>query len=226
MLLSGSLLAGWFFFYQRDLPDMETLGAFAPTNAVKIQTIDDCGQASQVRVLPPEEMALAKAAVLAPEGDIDPRDAVRRIYDDFSSNSSRRYGMYSMQLARQLFCRPGRRLNRAAAEWRMSIQIERRFAPDQVLTIYLNRAHFGDGIYGIEDAAEHYFGKSCRELSTSEAALLAGLIRRPSYLSPTKHPDRALARRNEVLDEMASRGSITVGDAEIAKASPLGIRNP
>lgn len=226
MLLGTSILAGWFFFYQRDLPDMETLGAFAPVSAVKIQTIDACEQGSQVRVLPANDMGQVRNAVLAAEGDVDPRGVVRRLYEDFSSDSARRYGMYSMQLARGLFCRPERRLNQALAEWRTSIQIERHFNPDQVLTIYLNRTYFGDGVYGIENASEYYFEKNCRDLSTSEAALLAGLIRRPSYLSPTKHPDRALVRRNEVLDEMANQGTITAGDAEIAKASPLGVRNP
>ena len=171
-------------------------------------------------------MGQVRNAVLAAEGDVDPRGVVRRMYEDFSSDSRKRYGMYSVQLARQLFCGPEKRLNRAVAEWRTSIQIERRFTSDQILTIYLNRAYFGDGLYGIENASEYYFGKSCRDLSPPEAALVAGLIRRPSYLSPTKHPDRALLRRNEVLNEMVTRGSLKAADAEIAKASPLGVVTP
>jgi membrane carboxypeptidase/penicillin-binding protein len=225
-LLISSVLAGWVFFYRRDLPDLEALGAFAPGNGVRIETMEHCGEITEVKGLPAVDMGQVPQAVVAAEGDLDPRSVPRRIYEEFGSDVAHRYGMYSIQLARGLFCRPERRLNRALAEWRTSIQIERHFNPDQVLTIYLNRASFGDGIYGIEDASEHYFRKRCRDLSTSEAALLAALIRRPSYLSPTKHPDRALARRNEVLDEMANRGSITAGEAEIAKTSPLGVRNP
>jgi len=225
ILVGTTVLAGWFYFYRRDLPDVDALGAFAPNGTAKAEIVDSCTGRAEVNALPAEDMELARKAVLAAEGDVDPRSVPRRIYEDFKSGSSP-YGTYSMQLARELFCRPSRRLNRAIAELRTSVQIERRFTSDQILTIYLNRAYFADGIYGIENAAGYYFGKGCRDLSPAEAALLAGLIRRPTYLSPTEHPDRALLRRNEVLDEMAKRGSLKAADAEIAKASPLGTRNP
>lgn len=90
------------------------------------------------------------------------------------------------------------------------------------MDIYLNVAYFDDDVYGAENAAHHYFGKNASQLSISEGALLVGLIRGPSYFSPFKHPDRALARRNDVLDAMAQRGDLTREAAEAAKAMPLG----
>jgi membrane peptidoglycan carboxypeptidase len=101
--------------------------------------------------------------------------------------------------------------------------LERRFTTNQLLDIYLNRAYFGPGVYGIESAAERYLAKPASQLSLAEAALLVGLIRSPSMFSPLAHPDRALARRNEVIDAMVKRGSIGWEQAGKAKSMSLGM---
>jgi len=150
---------------------------------------------------------------------------MQRLYYDFLGDhiENKHYESYSLQLSRQLFCDDHRRmLKRELAELRTSVQLERRFTTNQLLDIYLNRAYFGPGVYGIENAAEHYMAKPADRLSTSEAALLVGLVRSPTYFSPVTHPDRALVRRNEVIDMMSKRGNLTAEQAERAKRMPLG----
>ena len=88
--------------------------------------------------------------------------------------------------------------------------------------MYSNRIYLGPELIGVQQGSEFYFHKSPAELNIAEAALLVGLIRSPVY-SPFKHPDRALRRRNEVVDAMVENGSITSVEAQAAKASPLGV---
>ena len=82
------------------------------------------------------------------------------------------------------------------------------FTKDEILELYLNKAYFGDGLYGVEAASLGYFGKHAAELDVAEAALIAGLVKSPSTYAPTANPERALARRNLVLRADARRGSI------------------
>jgi membrane peptidoglycan carboxypeptidase len=82
-------------------------------------------------------------------------------------------------------------------------------------------AYFGEGLTGVQAASRHYFEKEPVNLSIPEAALLAGLLQAPSYYSPTKHSDRALQRRNDVIDMMIANASISSSEGENAKAAPL-----
>jgi penicillin-binding protein 1A len=82
-------------------------------------------------------------------------------------------------------------------------------------------AYFGEGLIGVEAASRHYFEKEPASLSIPEAALLAGLLQEPSYYSPTRHPDRALRRRNDVIDKMMANASISSSEGENAKTAPL-----
>ena len=99
--------------------------------------------------------------------------------------------------------------------------VEHKFSKAQILDLYLNRVYFGAGAYGVEAAAQRYFGKSARQVTLAEAALLAGMIQRPNYFSPYRHPDRAIERRNLVLDSMVETGAITKQQAEHAQAESL-----
>ncbi len=90
-------------------------------------------------------------------------------------------------------------------------------------TIFANRLTFGEDIVGVEPASQHFFQKEPNQLAVGEAALLAGLVRAPAYLSPVKHPDRALQRRNEVIDAMVETHAIGEADASTAKSGPLPI---
>src|SRR5262249_48111401 len=106
-------------------------------------------------------------------------------------------------------------------ELRTAVQLERRFAQAQLLTMFANRAWFGESLTGIQAASRDYFGKNPDQLDIGEAAVLAGVLRAPSILSPSKNLDRALRRRNEVIDAMATAHMVTPQEAEIAKLAPL-----
>jgi membrane carboxypeptidase/penicillin-binding protein len=211
------------FFYTSDLPDIQAMNSFAPEAPMNIADAYICDKKVEVVAIPTSQMASVRNALFAAEGDVDLRNIIRRLYDDFFGDLAERkhYGTYSLQLSRQLFCKDHRSMRkRELAELRTSVQLERHFTTNQLLDIYLNRAYFGSGVYGIENAADHYLAKPANQLSTPEAALLVGLIRNP--FSPLAHPDRALGRRNEVIDAMARRGSISSEQAEQAKRMPLG----
>lgn len=100
----------------------------------------------------------------------------------------------TQQLAKNLFLSPERSLRRKVQEVLLALWLERKFTKDQVLEIYLNRVYFGAGAYGVEAAAQRYFGRGVRQLRLSEAAMLAGLLKAPSRYAPTRDPERAPAR--------------------------------
>ena len=130
-----------------------------------------------------------------------------------------------MQLARGFFLTPERRIKRKMIEILITFQLEHRFTKQQIFEMYANQINLGQrgsfSIDGFGEAAQAYFGKDARQLSLSECALLAGIIQSPNRLNPFRHPDRAIERRNLVLDSMVETGAITKEQAEPAKAEPL-----
>jgi penicillin-binding protein 1A len=129
----------------------------------------------------------------------------------------------TMQLARNLFLSPDRSFYRKMQEALLAIQIERRFTKPQIFTLYANQIFLGHGAYGYEAASEYYFSKPAKQLKLEEAALLAGLPKAPQYYSPINHPDRALKRRNLVLNAMLEDGKITAAQAEEAKNKAIAL---
>ena len=220
-VLAVAGFAAWLYFYTSDLPNTSAMAAYtAGGGGVLSVSTTICGESLWVVAIPGVNMPMLRLAVVASEGDPDPRGFFRRYYDELDRGP--RYGQYSIQLARQMVCgSSGGNLKREVLELRTAIQLERHFNHDQLLDIYLNRACFGPRIYGAEEASRRYFGKHASELSIAEAALLDGLIKSPARFSPTQHPDRALTRRNEVIDAMLQRGSIRPEEAEAAKNAPL-----
>ncbi len=131
----------------------------------------------------------------------------------------------TMQVARGFFLSREKKLKRKLTEILISIELEQRFDKKKIFELYANQVDMGQRgsftITGFGEAAQAYFGKDLKEVTIPEAALLAGLIQRPSSLNPYKHADRALERRNLVLDAMVETGAITRAQADIAKATPL-----
>jgi membrane peptidoglycan carboxypeptidase len=113
---------------------------------------------------------------------------------------------------------------RKLQELRLAVAFEKNYSKDWILERYLNIAYFGDGAYGIQSASRHYFSKDASELTVPEAALLAGLVKNPVGYDPTTFPDRALARRNTVLNRMAGLGEIRQAQADQLAASDLGLK--
>jgi membrane peptidoglycan carboxypeptidase len=112
-------------------------------------------------------------------------------------------------------------LKRHLLECKASVQLRRRFTHEQLLTIYLNRAYFGNDLIGTENASLHYYGKRASELDLAQAALIAGLIKAPNIYSPERHPDRAKERRDFVIEGMVRNGTITAEQAQMAEESAL-----
>ena len=112
-------------------------------------------------------------------------------------------------------------INRKIREARYAIGLENKLSKMQILEGYLNIAYFGAGSYGVEIASQRYFSKSASELTLSEAATLAGLVQNPSRYDPTRFPERAQNRRDEVLNAMVNAGYITQEQSDQAKAIPV-----
>lgn len=129
----------------------------------------------------------------------------------------------TMQLTRNLFLSTEKTYGRKLQEIFLALQIERHFTKQQIFTLYANQIYLGRGTYGFEAGSEYYFSKHARDLTLPEAALLAALPKGPEEFSPVRHPDRALKRRNLVLQEMLQDHKITQQQAETAMASPLGL---
>ncbi len=122
----------------------------------------------------------------------------------------------TQQLAKNLFLKPERTIERKVQEVLLALWLEQKYTKDQILEMYLNRVYFGSGAYGVEAASRRYFGKSARDVSLSEAALLAGLLKAPSRLSPARDPQAAEQRAQLVLAAM--RDQDMIGDSQLATA--------
>jgi len=134
------------------------------------------------------------------------------------------FSTITMQLARNVFSdRISREktIFRKLKEGRVARAIEQRYSKDKILELYLNQIYLGNGAYGVETASQRYFGKSVRELTVAEAAMLAGLPKAPERYNPRRFADRAISRRNTVLELMRREGAINDADASLAKAFPL-----
>jgi penicillin-binding protein 1B len=136
----------------------------------------------------------------------------------------------TMQVARGFFLTPEKTKRRKLTEMLISVILEQRFSKQQIFEMYANQVYMGQRgsftINGLGEASLAYFGKEIGNLSLPEAALLAGMIQRPNYYSPYKYPDRALERRNLVLDSMLETGAITRDQADHGKATPLKLASP
>ncbi len=226
--------AGLLLVYTTDLPQVEELERYRPSAVTELY--DGQGRvigtfALQRRVIAsyddyPE--VLRDALVSIEDKDfyrhsgINVWRIVGAAYRDIESGGKvQGASTLTMQLARNLFLSPDRSFYRKVQESLLAIQIERRFTKPQIFTLYANQIFLGHGAYGYEAASEYFFSKSAKKLKLEEAALLAGLPKAPQYYSPVTHPERALKRRNLVLNAMLEDGKITAAQAAEAKNKPI-----
>jgi len=153
------------------------------------------------------------------------RGIARAAWSDLSSGSIKEGGStITQQLVKISFLTPERTIKRKIQEIILAFQVERHYTKDEILEMYLNNIYLGEGAYGIQAAAQTYFGKDIKQVkSLEEAALLGGLPQAPSAYSPYRDPQAALARRNTVLDSMAKYNFISESEAEKAKAKELKV---
>jgi hypothetical protein len=194
-------ICGWLLLYTRDLPDFDHLSQFAPT--AQSAASDAC--------LPGASLSIPFELMGKPFQDALSAAEPTRLQAD--------------QIARSLMCHYSAGMGKYHLNtFRLSWQIRRRFSHREIFTIYANRAYFGVGLVGVEKASQEFFQKEPQALNMEEAALLAGLLRGPDYLSPYKNPERALHRRNEVLNEMVAQGKLSEKDAARLAAIPIMTR--
>lgn len=151
---------------------------------------------------------------------IDPYRIAGAVFKNVTTGTSEGASTITQQLAKNLFLYKDQTYTRKVNEWMVALQIERFYTKRQILEMYMNYVFLGAGAYGFEAGARTYFGKSLKDLNLEEAALLAAVPKSPEY-SPTRNMQKAEARRNVVLDQMAKYGYISEAEASAAKAKPI-----
>jgi penicillin-binding protein 1A len=132
----------------------------------------------------------------------------------------------TQQVVKNLLLDPERTFRRKAREALLARRLEQELGKEEILELYLNHIYFGDGRYGIEEASRGTFGKSAKDLTIAEAAMLAGTIAGPEVYSPRKHPEKALTRRAYVLQQMHEKGFLSDTGYELAKDEPVKLASP
>src|SRR5262245_28889358 len=152
---------------------------------------------------------------------IDPIGLIRAAAANLSRRGVSQGGStITQQLAKNLFLTQDRTFARKLQELILALWLERKFSKTAILELYLNRVYFGAGAYGVDAAAQRYFGKSARNVTIAESAMLAGLVRSPSRLAPNRNPDGAERRAQVVVAAMASQGHVTETMARVALSPP------
>src|SRR5947209_6959873 len=156
---------------------------------------------------------------------IDWRRVPSAILTDVRTHSwSQGFSTITMQLARNIFPeRISREKNlvRKLKEAKVARAIESKYPKDRILELYLNQIYLGNGAYGVESAAERYFGKSVKDLNVAEAATLASIPKGPGRYDPRRFPDRVIQRRNTIIELLRRDGEVSDADASLARAYPL-----
>jgi penicillin-binding protein 1A len=228
--------AGLLVVYSTDLPEITQLESYRPSSITELY--DGQGNvigsfALQRRIIGNYDdfPKILHDAVLS----IEDKDFEKHVgisfwrvfgaaYRDISSGSrAQGASTLTMQLARNLFLSADRTFNRKIQEIMLSLQIERRFTKQQIFTLYCNQIYLGHGVYGFEAGAEFYFNKKAKDLTLEEAAMLAGLPKAPNAYSPVNSPERAIKRRNLIINAMLEDGKITQEQANRAKATPINL---
>jgi penicillin-binding protein 1A len=228
--------AGLIFVYSTDLPEIRALEDYRPN--VVTELYSDDGQqignfALQRRILLTWEQIppTLKDAIISTEDQhffehwgVDLPRVMEAAWRNVVRGRIREgASTLTMQLAGGLFLdRSDRSFRRKIQETLLAIQIERKYTKQQIFTMYVNQVYLAHGNYGFEAAAEFYFGRPVAKLTLPEAALLAALIRGPAY-SPIMYPNRALERRNLVLDLMQRDGKITIQQERVARTQGINL---
>jgi penicillin-binding protein 1A len=207
-------------------PDIQILGV---DGSVLADRGDTGGAAVRLGDLPPY---LPKAFVAIEDRrfyyhfGVDPLGILRAMVRDVGGGGSVQGGStLTQQLAKNLFLTQERTMGRKFQEAILALWLERKYSKDQILELYLNRVYFGSGAYGVEAAAQKYFGKSARFVTLSEAAVLAGLMKSPTKLAPNRNLQGANERAAQVITAMAEQGHITEAMAKLALANPAQVKH-
>jgi penicillin-binding protein 1A len=234
----GIGLAGLVLYYGSRMPNASTWAIPERPPNVKITAVDGSvvanrgatgGEALSLDTMSP----YIPEAVIAIEDrrfyshfGVDPLGLARAFVNNVTGQPIQGGSTLTQQLAKNLFLSPDRTLERKVQEVLLSFWLEQKYTKDQILAMYLNRVYFGSNAYGVEAAARRYFNKSARDVNLGEAALLAGLVKAPSRLSPARDPEAANARAQVVLQAMRDQGYISADEIKTAMSqTPASARS-
>ena len=227
------IITGLVAAYSGDLPQVSALDAYSPSTITRVYASDNrlIGEfATQRRVMvkyddiPP---ILRQAILSAEDADFDKHFGVNftrvgvTVFQNIVMRRSYGASTLTQQLARKLFLKPEKSIERKVKEALLAIQIEKRYTKHEIFTMYCNQMNLGHGAYGVEAASRLYFGKPIKELKLEEAALIAGILQLPERESPYVNEKWAMRRRNYALQRMADERYVTQAEADAAMAKPI-----
>lgn len=158
---------------------------------------------------------------------VDPRGIMRALYANIRGRGVSEGGStITQQLAKNAYLTQDRTITRKIQEVFLALQLERQYTKQEILEMYLNQIYFGQGAYGVQAAAQTYFGKDVDKLTLNECAMLAGIPKSPNYYSPANNMQAAQARKAVVLDQMAKYGYIANSQAQKTKQEQLTLVKP
>ena len=221
----------------KDLPDYEVLAKYEPPVTTRVYANDGnliAEFARERRIFVPIEAIpnrVIQAFISAEDknfyqhGGLDLQGVLRAAITNLTGHGDHKMGASTItqQVAKNFLLSSEQTFDRKLRELLLSVRIERAYTKDHILELYLNEIFLGGGAYGVAAAAQTYWGKSLAELSIADCAYLAALPKAPSSYSPFKSPERAITRRNWVIDRMVENGYVTQDEGEKAKAQSLGV---
>ena len=238
ILLGGIIVVGAFAWFSRDLPDPNKLLTRNVAQSTRIydrtgtQILYEIHGDEKRTIVQLEDIPdnLKNATIVAEDRQfyehkgVSITGLIRAVWINVTSIGQRRPGgsTITQQLVKNAILGPDKKITRKIKEWVLAYQIERKFSKDQILKMYFNEIPYGSVAYGVESAAQTYFGKSAKNLNLAEAAIIAALPKSPTYYSPFgSHVDELIGRQQYIIDQMAELGYITKDQAAEAKDSKL-----
>ena len=235
IIIGGTM--GFMIFSGWDLPDVKMLEEYRPNITSRLYSdsnrlLAEFFLENRTPVALDDVPEMMIKALIATEDTrfyqhfgIDLRGVIRAMFRNIRARKVLEGGStLTQQLAKVLFLTPERSYARKLKEMALALRIEQRYTKREILSLYLNQIYFGSGAYGIEAAAQIYYGKPAKDLNLTECAMLAGLPRSPRHYSPFKSPASARIRRAYVLNRMVAMGVISTIEAEEAKNEPLPLQ--
>ncbi len=237
-LAAAALLGMVVILAYPQLPSLEVLTDYQPKIPLRVYTSDghligEFGEERRALVRIDEVPEIMKHAIIAAEderfyqhGGVDTLGVLRAAYSNFLGGGKRQgASTITMQVARNFFLSSEKTLSRKLYEALLAFKIEHNLTKDEILQLYINKIYLGQRAYGFSSAAQIYFGKSLKEISIAEAAMLAGLPKAPSSYNPVANPKRAKLRQMYVLRRMHELGSISDQQLEEAQKAVLAVKH-
>jgi penicillin-binding protein 1A len=241
VLFVGAALAGSsvvYFALLQELPSIAALKDYRPSITTRVyadnnELIDEFFLEDRKVVKYEDVPKIVIQAFIAAEdsrffqhGGFDMQSMFRAFFKNVKAGHIVQGGStITQQVAKQLYLSPEKSYMRKVKEALLSLKIEKYLTKEEIITLYLNHIYLGHGTYGIEAASQGYFGKSAKELTLPEAAILAGLPKAPNAYSPYTHPDKAYQRQAYVLTRMLEDGYITAKERDRALATRVRLRS-